>query len=84
MISVVIRNTLVQLRTPDEMRGRVAAVNLLFIGASNELGEFESGLTAAWLGAVPAVILGGACTCLVVVTFLFLFPELLRVKSMEN
>jgi hypothetical protein len=59
-------------------------VNLLFIGASNELGEFESGLTAAWLGAVPAVILGGAGTCLVVVAFVFLFPELLRVKSMEN
>ncbi len=84
MISVVIRHTLVQLRTPDEMRGRVSAVNLLFIGASNELGEFESGLTAAWLGVVPAVVLGGAGTCLVVVAFLFLFPELARVKTMES
>jgi MFS family permease len=82
MVSVVVRQTLVQLRTPDEMRGRVAAVNVLFIGASNELGEFESGLAAAWLGAVPAVIAGGVGTCLVVVLWLFLFPELSKVDKL--
>jgi hypothetical protein len=83
MVSVVVRQTLVQLRTPDEMRGRVAAVNLLFIGASNELGEFESGLTAAWLGAIPAVVLGGVGTCAVVLIWLVVFPELARVKALE-
>ena len=56
MISVVVRSTLVQMRTPDEMRGRVGAVNMVFIGASNELGEFESGVTAAWLGPELAVV----------------------------
>src|SRR6516165_8591450 len=59
MVSVVVRGVLIQLATPDEMRGRVNAVDMIFIGASNELGAFESGLTAQWLGAVPAVILGG-------------------------
>jgi hypothetical protein len=63
MISVVIRQTLVQLETPDAMRGRVSAVNSLFIGASNQLGEFESGATAAWLGPVGSVVLGGVGTC---------------------
>jgi predicted MFS family arabinose efflux permease len=82
MISVVVRQTLVQLRTPDEMRGRVAAVNVVFIGASNELGEFESGLTADWLGVVPAVVLGGVGTCLVVLLWLVLFPELAKVKEL--
>jgi MFS family permease len=84
MISVVVRQTLVQMRTPDEMRGRVAAVNVLFIGASNELGEFESGLTAAWLGVVPAVVAGGAGTCLVVLACLALFPELARVDALDS
>jgi MFS family permease len=84
MISVVVRQTLVQLRTPDEMRGRVAAVNVLFVGASNELGEFESGLTAAWLGLVPAVVVGGAGTCLVVVIWLLLFPELAKVDALDT
>ena len=56
MVSVIVRHTLVQMSTPDEMRGRVSAVNMIFIGASNEVGQFESGLTAAWFGAVPAVV----------------------------
>ena len=62
MVSVIVRHTLVQVATPDEMRGRVSAVNSIFIGASNEVGQFESGITAAWLGAVPAVVLGGIGT----------------------
>ena len=66
MVSVVIRSSLVQLSTPDAMRGRVSAVNSVFIGASNQLGEFESGVTAAWFGAVPAVVIGGVGTLLVV------------------
>src|SRR5450755_4385911 len=65
MVSIVVRGTLVQIATPDEVRGRVNAVDMIFIGASNELGEFESGLTAHWFGSVPAVILGGAGTLLV-------------------
>jgi MFS family permease len=76
MVSVFIRHTLVLLNTPDTMRGRVAAVNSVFIGASNELGEFESGITAAWLGTVPAVVVGGIGTCLVVVICALLFPAL--------
>ncbi|AOZ01985.1 MFS transporter [Cupriavidus sp. USMAHM13] len=76
MISVVVRSTLVQLDTPDEMRGRVGAVNSVFIGASNQLGEFESGVTAALLGPVGAVLLGGLGTLLVVVLWVRLFPTL--------
>ncbi len=76
MVSVVIRGTLVQLATPDEMRGRVNAVDMLFIGASNEFGEFESGLTAQWLGAVPAVVLGGVGTLAVIALWAWLFPDL--------
>ncbi|WP_018151690.1 MFS transporter [Leeia oryzae] len=76
MISVVVRTTLVQLETPDEMRGRVSAVNAIFIGTSNELGEFESGLTAAWFGPIPAVVLGGIGTLLIVSTWMYLFPAL--------
>jgi MFS family permease len=75
-VSVVIRLTLVQLATPDEMRGRVSAVNMLFIGASNELGQFESGLTAHWFGTVPAVVLGGFGTLIVIALWSWLFPEL--------
>jgi len=75
-ISVVIRLTLVQLETPDEMRGRVAAVNSIFIGASNQLGEFESGATAAWFGPVGSVVTGGICTLLVAAIWLRLFPAL--------
>jgi MFS family permease len=78
MISVYIRHLLVQLETPDEIRGRVSAVSAVFIGASNELGEFESGLTAAWFGTVPAVIVGGCATLLVAAAWARLFPELWR------
>ncbi|MDK9700287.1 MAG: MFS transporter [bacterium] len=76
IISVVIRHTLVQLGTPDEMRGRVSAVNSLFIGTSNQLGEFESGLTASLFGVVPAVVLGGLGTIAVVFVWMKLFPTL--------
>jgi MFS family permease len=78
MISVVVRSSLVQLETPDAMRGRVSAVNFIFIGTSNQLGEFESGLTAAWLGAMPAVVMGGVGTLLVVVLWRRWFPELFQ------
>src|SRR6516162_8988265 len=76
MVSVVVRGVLIQIETPDEMRGRVNAVDMIFIGASNELGEFESGLAAQWLGAVPAVVLGGLGAILVTVLWAWLFPEL--------
>ena len=76
MVSVIIRATLVQVATPDEMRGRVNAIDFLFIGVSNELGEFESGLTAQWFGTVPAVVLGGIGTLLVIAIWACLFPEL--------
>lgn len=78
MISVVIRSAFIQLETPDEMRGRVSAVNMLFIGASNQLGEFESGATAALVGTVPSVVIGGAGTLLVVVLWMRLFPSLAK------
>jgi MFS family permease len=84
MVSVVIRRVLVQLSTPDEVRGRVSAVEAVFIGASNELGEFESGITAAWLGVVPAVVLGGAGTLTVVLLWAWLFPQLRRVDGLER
>jgi MFS family permease len=83
MVSVVIRLSLVQLRTPDEMRGRVGAVNFLFINASNQLGEFESGFTAALLGAVPAVVLGGVGTIAVALLWMRLFPALRNVEKLE-
>jgi MFS family permease len=76
MVSVIIRATLIQVATPDDMRGRVNAVDMMFIGVSNELGEFESGLTAQWLGTVPAVVLGGVGTLVVIATWAWLFPEL--------
>ena len=76
MISVIIRAILVQLATPDEMRGRVNAVDMIFIGVSNELGEFESGLTAHWFGTVPAVVLGGVGTLVVIAIWAWAFPEL--------
>jgi len=75
MVSVVIRAVLIQVATPDEMRGRVTAVEMIFIGASNELGAFESGVTAQWFGAVPAVILGGAGALLVTAIWAWAFPE---------
>lgn len=75
-VSVVIRQSLVQLETPDDMRGRVSAVNSVFIGASNQLGEFESGMMAALLGTVPSVVIGGLGTLLVVGLWIRLFPSL--------
>ncbi len=82
VISVVIRNSLVQIETPDEMRGRVSAVNSMFIGTSNQLGEFESGVTAAMFGVVPAVLIGGVGTLLVMIIWRRLFPELARIDSL--
>lgn len=75
-VSVIVRHTLIQLSTPDEMRGRVSAVNTVFIGASNEVGQFESGITAQWFGAVPAVVLGGVGTIAIVASWAYLFPRL--------
>jgi len=89
MVSVIIRATLTQLATPDEMRGRVTAVDMIFIGASNEFGQFESGLTAQWFGTVPAVVLGGIGTLVVIGLWAWLFPalrqagELTSIKSMQ-
>jgi MFS family permease len=83
MFSIVVRQSMVQLGTPDAMRGRVSAVNSMFIGASNQLGEFESGVTAAWFGAVPAVVLGGVGTLLVVGLWWRLFPELVAHDKLE-
>ena len=82
-ISVVIRFSLVQLATPDEMRGRVGAVNFLFINASNQLGQFESGIAAALLGAVPAAVLGGVGTIAVALLWMKLFPTLRNVERLE-
>jgi MFS family permease len=84
MVSVVIRATLVQIVTPKEMRGRVSAVNMVFVGASNELGELESGMTAAWFGTVPSVIFGGLAACVVVATYTILFPGLRRVDRLDG
>lgn len=78
MVSVIVRQMLIQVGTPDEMRGRVNAVDMIFIGASNELGQFESGLTAQWFGAVPAVVLGGVGTLIVTGLWAWCFPELRR------
>lgn len=78
MVSVVVRSSLVQLETPDAMRGRVSAVNFIFIGTSNQLGEFESGLTAAWFGTMPAVVMGGVGTLLVVALWRRWYPELFQ------
>jgi len=84
MVSVYIRSALINFATPDPMRGRVGAVNMLFIGASNELGEFESGLTAAWFGTVRAVVIGGIGTLIVVGAWIKLFPPLARVDRMSD
>ena len=84
MVSVIIRHTVIQLGTPDEMRGRVSSVNMVFIGASNEVGQFESGITAQWFGTVPAVVLGGIGTLLVVVLWARFFPALRRVDRLPG
>jgi MFS family permease len=83
VVSVVIRSTLVQLETPDEMRGRVSAVNTLFIGTSNQLGEFESGITASWFGLLPATILGGIGSIVVALLWMKLFPELRKLDRLS-
>ncbi|MBM7650887.1 MFS transporter [Neobacillus cucumis] len=84
VISVVIRSSLVQLQTPDEMRGRVNAVNSLFIGTSNQLGEFESGTMAGLMGTVPAAFIGGVGTILVAGIWMYLFPSLRRIRSLSE
>jgi MFS family permease len=84
MVSVVVRGVLIQVETPDEMRGRVNAVDMIFIGASNELGEFESGLAAQWLGAVPAVVLGGVGAIFVTLLWARMFPELRRADRLAG
>jgi MFS family permease len=85
MISVFVRSLLVQLETPDTIRGRVSAVNSVFIGASNELGEFESGTTAAWFGLVPAIVLGGVATLLITALWArIFFPRLWHLQSFEQ
>ena len=85
MVSVFIRHILVQMETPDQIRGRVSAVNSVFIGASNELGEFESGLTAAWLGLVPALVVGGVLTLAVAYLWAKVwFPMLWRMNSFDE
>ena len=75
---------MIQLATPDGMRGRVSSVNLLFVGASNELGDFESGLVAAWVGAVPAVVIGGVGTIAVVGIWSWAFPGLRRLDRFAD
>jgi len=84
VISVVIRSSFVQLSTPDHMRGRVSAVNSMFVGTSNQLGEFESGVTATLFGTVPAVILGGVGTILVALLWMRLFPALRKADTLEG
>jgi len=84
MISVFVRSTLIQMATPDGMRGRVSAVSMLFVGASNELGEFESGVTATWFGVVPSVVIGGLGTLVVVGVWMWLFPGLRRVDRLSD
>jgi MFS family permease len=84
MVSVVVRQTLVQINTPDAMRGRVAAVNSLFIGTSNQLGEFESGVLANFVGAKAAVVIGGAGTLAIVALWMVWFPQLRKVERLDN
>ena len=84
MVSMYIRSSLIQFSTPDAMRGRVNAVNMLFIGSSNELGEFRAGTSAAWLGTVPAAVLGGVCTLLVTGGWMLGFKSLRQVDRFED
>lgn len=83
-VSVVIRNTILQLKTPDEMRGRVSAVHTMFVGSSNEFGSFESGVTAKWMGTVPSVIFGGCMTLLVVITTFIISPALRKLQLTDE
>jgi hypothetical protein len=82
-VSIVIRFSLVQIETPDAMRGRVSAINYLFVGSSNTLGEFESGAVAAWLGAVPSVLIGGIGSLVIAAAWMFMFPGLRRLDRFE-
>lgn len=84
MVSVIVRSTLLQVATPDEMRGRISAVDMIFVGASNELGQFESGLTANLFGTVPAVVIGGIGTLLVTAVWAWAFPVLRKVDSLTG
>jgi MFS family permease len=84
LISVVIRSTLIQLETPDEMRGRVGAVSSLFIGTANQLGDFRAGTMAALIGTVPAVLFGGIGTLVIVAIWIRIFRELYNVDSMQS
>jgi hypothetical protein len=84
MVSVVIRSSMLQLATPSSMRGRVSAVNSLFVGASNELGEFESGVTAQWFGAVRAVVLGGLGALTITGLWSVLFPSLRAIRQLDT
>jgi hypothetical protein len=83
MVSVVVRQSLVQLDTPNDMRGRVSAVNSVFIGASNQLGEFESGAVAAWLGPIGSVVVGGAGSLAVALLWMRLFPDLKNRQQLQ-
>jgi sugar phosphate permease len=84
MVSVYIRHTLIQLWTPDAVRGRVSAVNTVFVGASNELGEFRAGSVAALIGVVPAVALGAVGTVGIAVAWMFLFPQLRKARHLSG
>jgi sugar phosphate permease len=84
MVSVYVRETLLQLWTPDDVRGRVNAVNNVFIGASNELGEFRAGTMAALIGVVPAVVVGGIGTLAVAGLWAWLFPDIRRVRHLRS
>jgi MFS family permease len=79
-VSVVVRGTIMQLNTPDELRGRVASINLIFINSSNELGQFESGMTSRWMGTIPAIIFGGAMSVAVVAATWIKFPKLRKLE----
>ena len=79
-ISVVVRGTIAQLNTPDELRGRVATINLIFINSSNELGQFESGMTSRWFGTIPAIIIGGVMSVGVVGATWLKFPRLRKLE----
>jgi MFS family permease len=82
-VSIVVRFSLVQIETPDAMRGRVSAINYLFVGSSNTLGDFEAGAVAAWLGAVTSVLIGGVGSLLIAGTWMLLFPDLRRIDRYE-
>jgi predicted MFS family arabinose efflux permease len=83
-VSVVIRHSILQLKTPDEIKGRVSSINMMFISSSNELGAFESGVTARMMGTVPAVVFGGIMTIVVVIVTYFSAPRLRKIKLEED